>query len=153
MRRRKRQPWHTDIRARLRFEREARARHPNLTASSTGRGHGATVTYRLAIVVPEYEPRRVSIRLVNGFTPYGAEVTVDGPSESPHRYSDDSLCIWYPRDPDDRRWVGGDGLAELITLISIHLFKEAYWRETGEWLGPEAPHASPKDRDEPERPS
>jgi hypothetical protein len=22
----------------------------------------------------------------------------------------------------------------------VHLFKEAYWRETGEWLGPEAPH-------------
>lgn len=23
----------------------------------------------------------------------------DGPSESPHRYRDESLCMWYPGDP------------------------------------------------------
>jgi hypothetical protein len=102
--------------------------------------------------VPEYDARRVSIQLVNGFAPYGAKITVDGPPDSPHRYPDGSLCIWYPRDPDERKWVGSDGLAELVSHIAIHLFKEAYWRETGEWLGPEAPHASPKTRDEPERP-
>src|SRR2546422_7956217 len=28
-----------------------------------------------------------------------------------------------------------------------HLFREAWWRETDEWLGPEAPHApAPKER-------
>jgi hypothetical protein len=31
-------------------------------------------------------------------------------------------------------------VVELISQIKIHLFKEAYWRETGEWLGQEAPH-------------
>jgi hypothetical protein len=43
-----------------------------------------------------------------------------------------------------------DGLLMLINLIQAHLFKEAWWRETGgreggEWLGPEAPHDLPKD--------
>jgi hypothetical protein len=31
----------------------------------------------------------------------------------------------HPDDPDEQRWVGEDGLDELITLIAIHLFKEA----------------------------
>jgi hypothetical protein len=147
MRRRKRQPWHSDIPARLRFERQARSRHPELTSSTTGRRHGGLVTYQLTVTVPEYESRRVTIELVNGYKPYGAKVTVDGLQDSPHRYDDGSLCIWHPRDPDSQRWVGSDGLAALITHVRIHLFKEAYWRETGEWLGPDAPHQAAKERD------
>lgn len=147
MRRRKRQPWHTDIRARLRFEGEARSRHPGLTSSSTGRHYGAIVTYQLSVAVPEYDSRQVTIELVNGYTPRGAKVTVDGPGDSPHRYDDGSLCMWHPRDPDGKRWVGGDGLDALITHARIHLFKEAYWRENREWLGAEAPHRAAKERD------
>jgi hypothetical protein len=152
MRRPKRQPWHNDIRARLRFERQARSRHPGLTCSSAGRGYGTTVTYQLTVAVPEYATRRVTIALTNGYEPYNAKITADGPPESPHRYRDSTLCIWRPSDPDARKWVGSDGLAELITHVTIHLFKEAYWRETGEWLGPEAPHELPKERAEPGRP-
>ena len=143
MRRRKPQPWYTDIRARLRFEREARARYPDLTCAG-GRGRGARITYGITVMIPEYGERRVCISLINGFEPFGAEIRADGPSDSPHRFADGCLCIWYPSDPDDRKWVGGDGLAELIAHVRIHLFKEAYWRETGEWLGPEAPHEIPK---------
>ena len=32
-----------------------------------------------------------------------------------------------------------DGLLTLIELTRVHLFKEAYYRETGEWLGAEVP--------------
>jgi hypothetical protein len=53
----------------------------------------------------------------------------------PHR-----LCIWDPDDPDENRWVFKDGLLVLMGLIAAHLFREAWWRETGEWLGPEAGH-------------
>jgi hypothetical protein len=148
MRRRKPQLWHTDIRARLRFERGVRARHPVLRCSTVGRGHGALVTYQLTVPIPEYEARNVTIELVNGYSPFGAKITVDGPTESPHRYSDKSLCIWFPSDSEERKWVGDDGLGELIRQIAVHLFKEAYWRETGEWLGAEAPHASPKHPDD-----
>lgn len=72
-------------------------------------------------------------------------IYVDGPTESPHRYGERELCIWYPRDPPERRWVFEDGLLVLINLIQAHLFREAWWREKGEWLGPEAPHAVPKE--------
>jgi hypothetical protein len=76
-------------------------------------------------------------------------VYADGPDESPHRYAPapkdprSSLCIWYPNDPPERRWVPQDGLLSLIEMTRIHLFKEAFWRETGEWLGEEAPHQIP----------
>ncbi len=50
------------------------------------------------------------------------------------------MCIWYPGDGEDQRWVPEDGLLALLGMTAVHLFKEAYWRETGEWLGEEAPH-------------
>jgi hypothetical protein len=106
--------------------------------------------YRLTVPVEGYDPRRVDI-LFEG--PVGRVPTVwaDGPG-SPHRYGDDSLCIWYPKDPPERRWVFDDGLLALISQVTVHLFKEAWWRETGgdvrtgatgEWLGDEAPHGPP----------
>ena len=59
--------------------------------------------------------------------------------------------MWYPRDPIDLRWARRDGAAALVGCITLHLIREQWWRETGEWLGPEAPHAvqpeaSAKDR-------
>lgn len=77
-------------------------------------------------------------------TPYSPRIYVDGPG-SPHRYPDDnSLCIWYPRDPPESRWVFRDRLLALVNHIQAHLFREAWWRETDEWLGPQAPHGPPK---------
>src|SRR5207237_15432 len=73
------------------------------------------------------------------------KVFVNGPAESPHRYGDGSLCMWYPPDPPEQKWVHSDGLLVLLNYIQAHLFREAWWRETGEWLGPEAPHARPKE--------
>lgn len=70
-------------------------------------------------------------------------VFADGPTDSPHRFSDRGrtrLCIWYPSDPDAQRWVPTDGLLALFGMAQHHLFKEAWWRESGEWLGDEAPH-------------
>jgi len=50
------------------------------------------------------------------------------------------LCMWRPGDPPERRWVDEDGLLALFGMTAEHLFKEAWWREHGEWLGDEAPH-------------
>lgn len=68
-------------------------------------------------------------------------VYVDGPADSPHRYDDGSLCMWYPRDPLERRWVFDDGLLALLGQIAAHLVKEHLWRETRRWPGDEVPHA------------
>lgn len=60
--------------------------------------------------------------------------------DSPHRYSDGSLCIWYPRDPPEQRWTWHDGGTALAGHICAHLIREAWWHQTGEWAGEEAPH-------------
>jgi hypothetical protein len=96
--------------------------------------------------VPDYEPRNVEIRFAWSRVP---KVFVDGPG-SPHRYDDGSLCMWYPRDPPEEKWVFEDGLLALLNLIQAHLFREAWWREYGEWLGPQAPHAPPKEQEDSE---
>jgi hypothetical protein len=33
-----------------------------------------------------------------------------------------------------------DGLLTLIEMTRVHVFKEVYYRETGEWLGGEVAH-------------
>lgn len=53
--------------------------------------------------------------------------------------------MWCPWDPPEEKWVFRDGLLALLNHIQAHLFREAWWRETGEWLGPEAPHGAPKE--------
>ena len=55
-------------------------------------------------------PRR-HVRIV--FAGPGAvpSVYADGPAESRHRYSDGTLCMWYPWDPESARWTRRDGAA------------------------------------------
>jgi hypothetical protein len=70
-------------------------------------------------------------------------VYADAYPESPHRYADGALCLYYPRDPAHRRWVPDDGLRSLVSLAADHIFFEDVHRETGEWIAPEAPHGFP----------
>jgi hypothetical protein len=94
--------------------------------------------------VPHYEPRNVEIRFENG--DYVPVIKADGPG-SPHRYANNgSLCLWHPDAAADEKWVFEDGLLALLNHVQAHLFREAWWRETGEWLGPEASHGPPKQR-------
>jgi hypothetical protein len=69
-------------------------------------------------------------------------VTVEGfPGELKHTYGDDSLCMWFPADPPERRWTVAKGLLALIEMALVHLFRERYVIATGErWPGEEAPH-------------
>lgn len=80
-------------------------------------------------------------------------VFADPGAVSKHRLPGDALCLWFPRDPDDRRWHHGDGLVTLFNNVRNHLFFEDHWRATGghggpgqpegTWLGDEAPHGFP----------
>jgi hypothetical protein len=144
MRRAKPGGWYDDFRYRLRFERAARTAFPSMSVSRTGKGRKTgSVVYLLHVPVPEFNERRlVRIALWNGRRATVQSVTADGPTKSPHRYSDGTLCMWYPKDGPDQRWVSDDGLLRLIRCAQVHLFKEAYWRRYGEWPGPEAPHES-----------
>jgi hypothetical protein len=96
------------------------------------------VDRRLAIIFPG-RPSKV--------TPI---VMADGPTRSRHRFywtRPSSLCLWYAGDPPSMRWTLRDGLVGLIDLSRVHLVKEAWWRVTGEWPGPER-HREPPRGDE-----
>ena len=134
-------PWFGNDRERVRFEAAARQALPHFEVR-TGTGR----TYLFDIAVPHFGvSRRVTIEFTNQ-KPTIPVIRADGPSDSPHRYSDGSLCIWDWRGPGHERWEVRDGLLHLVGLIQVHLFKEAWWREAKEpWLGPEAPHGEVKE--------
>ena len=95
----------------------------------------------MTINVPHYEARCVEI-IFRKDSPKIPRVSVDGPAESKHRFPSGDLCMWYSEDPARNQWVFSDGLVDLLGYIAIHLFREAWWRETGEWLGPELIHSN-----------
>lgn len=98
--------------------------------------------YAATVPVLGYAPRRVTV-VVDRRCQDLVRVFTDGPTLSPHRHSGRNrteLCIWHPDDPADRRWTGDEGIAVLLGMAAVHLFKEAWWRDTREWLGEEAPH-------------
>ena len=133
-------PWYGNERDLALFEWGLRKAYPSSRRRITSKG----LTYRVSVPVTGFPDRTAFILFPKGYTPESVQVRVDGPDDSPHRYpGSNTLCIWYPQDPPDRRWVKRDGLVALLDLISLHLFKEAWWRATDEWLGEEAPHSVP----------
>lgn len=106
--------------------------------SRSDRKHRGGFQAEFTLEVPGLPPRRV--RIVFAGTGDAPSVYADGPVESPHRYGDGSLCMWYPWDPDTARWTRQDGPAALAGHITAHLLREEWWRKTGEWIGDEAPH-------------
>ena len=133
-------PWFVTFQAKLRFIREGQQVVDNpitiMKPSPQLRG-GFAVSFT---VTPRGVPSRTARIEFAPRSPEVPRVFVDGPRDSPHRYSDGSLCMWYPRDPIDLRWAPRDGAAALVGCIALHLIREQWWRETGEWPGPEAPH-------------
>lgn len=132
-------PWYSRIAERMKFESGTGAQFSGITVKNKRKGKIIWREYKLFIEVPTYETCHVKIKLFPN-KHKSPNVTVDGPSESPHRYGNGGLCMWYPWDSSEMRWNFYDGLLHLLVLIQAHLFREAWWRENNEWLGPEAPH-------------
>lgn len=76
---------------------------------------------------------------------------LDGPRESKHRnppFEDGifgksaELCLYYRKDPRERRWAPEYGLLGLFDLGRVHLANEHEWRRSGgkRWPGEDAPH-------------
>jgi hypothetical protein len=151
-RRRKRTPWYHDFRKRLRFEAAAKREFgEGVRPEKIGKGWRAEVIYTLKVSVPEYDERRkITIRLANLADPALIDITVDGPTDSPHRRGEKGLCLWRYDAPSENQWTPDEGLLALIQYARLHLFREAYWRETGGhnggiWAGEEALHDGPKE--------
>ncbi|MDQ3668904.1 MAG: hypothetical protein M3377_01260 [Actinomycetota bacterium] len=145
----RRPSWEQNYSLRLRFERPAYSAYPSIRCTTTGHRKYARVVYRVLVPVHDYAPRTIEMQFRRTSPePALTRVYADGPTDSPHRYAPHhkdplqrpSLCIWYPDDPPEQRWLPRDGLLMLIEMTRVHLFKEAYYRETGEWLGKEVSH-------------
>ena len=120
------------------MEAGIRSRYPGIEVSETAK----SLSYELDLDLEVYEPRRIRIVFKANEPASCVEVFADGPTESPHRYDERRLCMWYPADPPDLRWLPEHRLVGLIEMARLHLFREEYWRRTGgrnggEWLGPE----------------
>jgi hypothetical protein len=101
------------------------------------------VVWRAVVRVPVYE---IAHTLRMELEHFGQAVYVEDwtGDKLRHTYGGNRLCMWYPDDPPDRRWRKSDGLLKLIDTAVMHLFKEYYFRETGEWLGDEVHRPGPK---------
>ena len=135
-------PWYSNFKTRLFFERNAIDEYPSLRARNFRDRHQLWRQYDANIFLNDYDVNRsVTIRVFStanlGKPP---EVTVDGLEDSPHRYNKGQLCMWYPWTAKAERWTFHDGLLMLLVMTEAHLFREEWWRETREWLGPERPH-------------
>jgi hypothetical protein len=137
--------WLDDVPRRAREVAVARGAYPSLRYRRLQGAQGPVDEFTAVVDVPGYEARLATIEF-SRHLPTRPAVYSDGPStakDSPHRYPDRGrkhLCIWYPSDPDEKRWVPDDGLLMLFTMAAEHLFKEAWWRDNNEWLGEEFPH-------------
>lgn len=135
-------PWYSEFKERAVFERGVREFFPALKIR-THRDKGLPkLTYTVLMSVPHYNHTRQVTLTFSASKNFFPAIFVAGPSASPHRYDDNSLCIWRPWDPKENRWLFQEGLLSLLVLVQIHLFKEAWWREHDEWLGPEVPHGT-----------
>lgn len=57
----------------------------------------------------------------------------DGSKKLPHVYSQDHLCLFYPK---NREWTKYDYIADkIIPWISLWLYYYEVWSVTGEWRG------------------
>jgi hypothetical protein len=150
MARRSKATWEQNMPLRLRFERGAAAAYQGFTRRAVGSRKNARIAFGCTVPIDGYESRRIEVCFSRTTRrPEAPDIYADGPEDSPHRFAPRGkdprrrLCVWYPSDPPEQRWVPGDGLLSLIEMVRIHLFKEAYYREKGTWLGDEAPHGDP----------
>lgn len=141
-------PWvGSDIAWVLAFESQARRRYG---AALRRTEHPGQLVYTVELPVigrDEPVPVRVELHRDRSYETFGLDpvdyprVFADEDAQSPHRMPDGSLCLYYPADPDSRRWTSDKGLDELLNLTARHLLAEDFWRENdGVWPFDEAAH-------------
>jgi hypothetical protein len=127
--------WYSDLETRTWFEKGVIGSEYTLLYAGE---NDSTCSYIASVPVPGYK-RRQLVRIVfkgkypDVYTPglTGLRHVYDRSSDTPH------LCMWYPFDNPDRKWIFDKGLLALLDMIKTHLYKEMYFKETGHWPGEE----------------
>lgn len=133
-------PWFAHPEQRIRFLHEIQQNDPQAEVIWPRRKYKGGFAIKAALTPAGVPTREIEVHFSLG-TPNVPHIFSDGPTDSPHRYSDSSLCIWYPYDPKEARWRPIDGPAALLGHIAAHLIKEQWYRRTGEWPGEQIHHA------------
>jgi hypothetical protein len=93
--------------------------------------------------------RLVAVFPGHPYTTHPDALCLDGPRLSKHRNPpfDDGvfgksaeLCLYYRKDPVERRWRPENGLLGLFDIARLHIANEHEWRRTRKWPGEDAPH-------------
>lgn len=131
--------WHARPASRILFQRQLARCGVPVRAVRPPHRHRGGFALAVHLHVPDLPEQTVTIAF-GRHAPDVPHVYSDGPSSSPHRYSDGALCMWHPGDPAEARWTRTDGPTSLLGHIVAHLLREEWWRQTGEWPGQEAAH-------------
>jgi hypothetical protein len=108
-------PWYGEFRERFLREQELRWFYPDVRGRVVQQVADAGYWLTLTVQVPGFSTRRVEIRFPSQLQ-FSPRVFVDGPDDSPHRYTSSALCMWHPDDPVEQRWVFADGLLRLVEV-------------------------------------
>ncbi len=142
--RRKRLPWWEQ--SKMEFDAIRNPLPPEYAGHFEIAAVGKSLVISGSVEVPHTrQVRRISLVFPGRPSKVRPVVMADGPSTNRHRFGNfrpSPLCIWYRRDPASLQWSLRDGLVGLIDLVRLHLAKEAYFRATGSWPGPEV-HLAP----------
>jgi hypothetical protein len=125
-----------------RFDPKKQSREMTELFPAFGRRAGRGDTTWIGPMQPTPDSTRYTVRVT--YSPRQAPaVWIDSPaikSGAPHRYSDGSLCLFWPK---EWRWSPEDSLAQtILPWTALWLYYYEMWQTTGEWLGPSSPHGS-----------
>lgn len=125
--------------ARIAYLHAFKRNDPYTTAFQPPKEYKGAYALRTHITPTGTPTRTVEVIFRHGY-PNAPKVFVDGPTDSPHRFDDGSLCMWFPEDPAERRWMASDGPEALLAHIAAHLLREEWFRVSGSWAGEEVAH-------------
>lgn len=127
----------------LEFTRGCDLAYPDVQRLSLAGAHLDRVLYLALVEIPHFGRQYVSVLIDERDTSARPCVWTADPRPMRHQFVNRSMCMWSRWDPPDRRWVYEDGLVALLDLAKLHIYREERYRETGRWMGPEAPHSLP----------
>lgn len=91
-------------------------------------------------------PYRILIEYRGNIRPLVKVLSPAIKEDAPHRHEDGSLCLYRP---DYYKWNSSKLLAkDIIPWTAAWIYFYEYWLQTGQWLGPEAPHYNNTYKDE-----